>query len=332
MQYTKKTKKTTAVLYPNCVAFQVRTGTSSNALWHAEERLGARLAGNINDFVGVGEAVEAGSGALRVGAHVLEVQPVADIQCMVEADALGDVVDAVASGPEDGVLDAVCCLVRRDAAVDGTVASAEDLRDWVLVVEHDAREVAVDTVVEVDHVAVVVRLWVVDGAASNDVAGQGEGRRDVVAPWLSHHVDMARDVLVKSLSENSRHAFEVLAGESTSDVNGLHVKAELCCLIHDGASITDSLEEGQWIAGSGSNMKTDANNIQAQLLGEGEKLNGRIQRSSKLHAEAAQARGIVGDDTDKEFGIWEESLDLVKLISIIESHLLDSVICGIADV
>lgn len=307
-------------------------GLPAATLSHAEERLGARLAGNINDFVGVGEAVEAGSGALCVGAHVLEVQPVADIQCVVEADALGDVVDAVAGGPEDGVLDAVCCLIRCDAAVDRTIASAEDLRDWVLVVEHDAGEVTVDAVVEIDHVAVVGGLWVVNGAASNDVAGQGEGRRDVVASWLSNHVDMGWDVLVESLAEHSRHAFEVLAGESTSDVNGLHVEAELCCLIHDGASITNSLEEGQWIAGSGSNMETDANNVQAQLLGEGEKLNGRIQRSSKLHAEPAQARGIVGDDTDKEFSVWEESLNLVKLISIIESHLFDSVICSIADV
>ncbi|KFY33055.1 hypothetical protein V495_08480 [Pseudogymnoascus sp. VKM F-4514 (FW-929)] len=180
-------------------------------LSHPEKRSSSGLAGNINDLVGVREAVEAGSRALCVRAHVLKVQPIPHIQRLVEADALGDVIDAIACGSKDGVLGARWRRRRSDSAVHAAVACAEDLRDGVLVVEHDAGEVAVDPVVEVDHVAVIGPAWVGDCASRDDVACEREGGGDVVASWLGDDGDVRRDVLVEGFAQDGGHGFEVLA-------------------------------------------------------------------------------------------------------------------------
>lgn len=282
--------------------------------------------------MGVSEAVEASGGALGVSTHVLEVEPVADIQGVVKADRLGDVVNAVASWAEDGVLDSVVGLGGGGLVVDGTSTGAENLCDRVLVVEHNAGEVAVDTVVEVDHVGLLTRGWAWHRAASNDVAGQGESRGDVVAPWLSDNVDVGWDILLESVAENNGHGLKVLARKSASNINGVHLVSEGLSLVHDSARIADSLEESQWVASSRSHVKGDTNDVQAKLLGDCEELLGGVQRSTKLHAEAAQTGGVIGDNADEEIGIWEELLNLVELVGVVESHLLNSVGCGVADV
>ena len=67
--------------------------------------LSARLAAHIHNIVAVSEAVEASGRALGVSAHVLEVQPVTDIEKLGEGAGRGDDVDAVAGRAPDGVLD-----------------------------------------------------------------------------------------------------------------------------------------------------------------------------------------------------------------------------------
>lgn len=282
--------------------------------------------------MGVGEAVEASGGALGVSAHVLEVEPVSNIQGVVEADRLGDVVNAVAGWAEDGVLNSVIGLRGGGLIVDGTSTGAKNLCDWVLVVEHDAREVAIDTIVEVDHVGLLARGWARHRAASNDVAGQCECGGDVVPPWLSDHVDVGWNVLLESIAENNGHGLKVLARESASDIDGVHLVSKRLSLVHYSARIADSLEESQWVASSRSDVEGDTNDVQAKLLGDCEELLGGVQRSTELHAEATQAGGVIGDNADEKLSIREEFLDLVKLVGVVESHLLDSVGRCVADV
>ena len=69
-----------------------------------QQGLSARFAAHIHDVVAISEAVEAGSRALGVRAHVLKVQPVANIEELREGAGRGDDVDAVAGGAPDGVL------------------------------------------------------------------------------------------------------------------------------------------------------------------------------------------------------------------------------------
>ena len=102
----------------------------------------------------VGETVEPGRRALAVGAHVLEEQPVADVEDAVEAAALDDAVDAVAGRAPDGVIGefVLVLIIVVVVVVVGLRLTAQDAWGGVLMVEDDVGEVAVDAVVDVDHV------------------------------------------------------------------------------------------------------------------------------------------------------------------------------------
>ena len=140
----------------------------------------------------ISETIEPRSRALSISAHILEVQPIAHINSIASQPLLRNAVDAIASRAPDRVLDRLRAASgsidffggsvarvgeRVGALVEtiGTAARAEDLWDGVLVVEHDAAEVAVDTVVEVEHVALHAQSRVFDCAAGDDVAGDCEG-------------------------------------------------------------------------------------------------------------------------------------------------------------
>lgn len=122
----------------------------------------------------VTEAIESSCRALGVGAHLLEVKPVTDIERVVEADTLGDAIDAVTSRAPDRVFRTIDGLLSSDVVEVGALTGTEDLCDGVLVVEHDAGEVAIEAVIEVNHVALLAADGVLDGTAGNDVAGQCE--------------------------------------------------------------------------------------------------------------------------------------------------------------
>ena len=86
----------------------------------------------------VGEAVEAGGRAARVGAHVLEVEPVAHVERGAEAGALRDAVDAVARRAPERVGDGGAVMVARGLAAGRValvlvvVAAVVSTDQWVL--------------------------------------------------------------------------------------------------------------------------------------------------------------------------------------------------------
>lgn len=280
-----------------------------------EEGSGTGLAAHVNDIVSVGEAVELSGRALGVSAHLVKVEPVADVENGVEAGALGDLVDAVAGGPPDGVLDAFAGRggVGSRSLVEGLTASAEDLGDGGLVVEHDVGEVAVDTVVDVDHVPLAVEGGVLDGAASDDVAGNGEGGGDVVAAGFGNDFEVAADgeELVQSDAERCGHCFKSIAGEASSDIEGTHGVAKFVALLKDVTSIADSLPVGIGISCSRADVEAHAHDVEAKLLGKGQESLGGVHGGTKLHAEAAHALGVVGHDAEEELGAGVELGDLV---------------------
>jgi hypothetical protein len=122
---------------------------------HSQERLCSWLAGNVDDIVSIGKAIESGSRALGVCTHVFEVEPIADIEGMAEADALSDAVNAIACRTPDGVLNAISRILSSAGVEVSSFTAAKDLCDGVLVVEHDAGKVAVETIIQVDHVALL---------------------------------------------------------------------------------------------------------------------------------------------------------------------------------
>lgn len=116
-------------------------------------------------------------------------------------------------------------------------------------VKHDAGEVAVNTIIDVDHVALAIKSRVLNCTAGNDVAGNGEGGGDVVAAWLSNDVDTvaSREELIQGISENASHLLKGLATETATHVEGTHGEAKFGSLLENGMGISDSLVESQGV-------------------------------------------------------------------------------------
>jgi len=68
---------------------------------YTQECLCSILTRNVYDLMGVAEAIEPGGRALGVSTHVLEIKPVANVEDVVEADALGNTVDSITGGTPD---------------------------------------------------------------------------------------------------------------------------------------------------------------------------------------------------------------------------------------
>jgi hypothetical protein len=79
-------------------------------------------------------------------------------------------------------------------------------------------------------------------------------------------------------------------------------------------------------------MEAHADHVESKLLGQGEEALSGVHGSTKLHAKAAQARRIVRHDTEEELGAREQLGDLVELIGIVKSHLLDTNRLDVADI
>ena len=117
-------------------------------------------------------------------------------------------------------------------------------------VEDYAGEVAVDAVVEVQHVGRQSGRWILDVAAGNDIAGQCEGGGDVIAAWFADNADAGGEILVEGFAEHRCHFFESVAGEATAYVEGFEVVADFGGLIKDEAGVLDSFGEALWVGSS----------------------------------------------------------------------------------
>lgn len=300
----------------------------------------------------VGETVEARSRALGVGAHVLEVKPVAYVNSVAGQPLLGDAVDAVAGRTPDGVLDrlangvsigAVVALFSRSVAGVGkrvgavveavrATAGREDLRDRVLVIEHDAAEVAIDAVVEVKHVVLHIQAGVFHCTAGNDVAGNRESRGSVVAARLCDDADRGREVSVNGCRKHAGHVVEGLGNKSATNVESVRVEAEGNGLIEDATRVGDSLEEGTRVRCTRTDVEGNASNVEVELFGQSEELRGGVHVSTKLLAQTAETLGVVRKDAEVELSVRENSLDLVQLVAVVKGHLLDILLGGVAQV
>lgn len=211
----------------------------------AHESLSSRLAAHIHHIVAVGETVKASGRALGVCTHVLEVQPVADVKELGKGAGRGDDVDAVTGRAPDRVLDLRRCIVARAAdVVQDVVARLQNLCDRVLVVEDDAGEVAVDSVIEVQHVISHTQGSIGDSATSNDVTRDGERGRDVVTSRLANDTNVWREVFVQGSRQDRSHGLKCsVAGEAAANIQGVHVEAKCSRLVEDKAGVLDSLDE-----------------------------------------------------------------------------------------
>ena len=312
-----------------------------------EDRRSPRLARHVHHVVVIREAVEARGRAARVGAHVLEVEPVADVErAAAETGALGDAVDAVArwapervrrgaagpfvAGSVALVLLVVAAVVAADAT--GGLVEGQDLRHGVLVVEDDAGEVAVHAVVEIEHVVCLARVRVAHVTAGDHVAGERVRRRDEVATRFAEDTHGRRKVGVNSLAERGSHGLEQVARKATANIKVAKLVTDGGRLVENAARILHGFDEGRRIGGARANVEADAHHVEAKLAGEREQVRSAIERGAKFEAEAAERRGVIGEDAEVQLGVGEQGLDLVQLVGIVKGHLLDTLFGGVANV
>ncbi len=276
----------------------------------------------------VGEAIELRGRALGVGAHLLKVEPVTDIKGLGELGAFSDAVDAVAGRAPDRVLNALRGNARlRGFGVEESLSiAAQHLGNGVLVVKHDVGKVSIDTVVDVEHVPLAAERLVLNIAAGNHVASNGEGGSDIVSARLSNdfHASGGREVLVESTSQHTSHDLKGGAGKAATDIESAHVEAVELGLLEDNVGVTNCLVESHRVGGTGSHVKADTDNIEAEFLCEGKEILGGVHGSTKLHAETAGARRVVGNDPQEELSLGKVLGNLVKLVGIVKGHLSDA--------
>ena len=292
-----------------------------------QDGLGTGLTAHVDNVVLVGKAVERGGRALGVGTHVLEVEPIANVELHLETDALRNAVNAVTSWAPDTVLNGSSLLVlaRSRRVVHGLTTRPENLGNRVLVIEHDRAEVSIETVVDVNHVAglliagghaaifaaiagdghgqIVGRRR--DSTARDDVASQSKGSRSVISAWLRNDVDarVRREIVVKRGPQNAGHLLKGVVGtEAATDIKCLQVEAVSGRLLKHSVGILDSLEEGSRVRGTRADVEADADHIEAKLARQGEETLSRVKRSTELEAQAAQRRRVIREDTEIQLG------------------------------
>ena len=202
----------------------------------------------------------------------------------------------------------------------------------MLVIEHDAAEVAVEAIVDISHVGSFTRCRIINSTAGNDVAGNGKSRRHIVSTRLSDDVNVWWKILIERLTENTCHVLESVTTKTTTDIQGVQVKAVGVGLLEDHICILNCFQEGKRVRSARAYVEANTNDIKSKLLSEGQEAISIIQRCSKLQAQAAQARGVISQDTQEQLCVGEQLRNLAELIGIVKCHLLDSLAGDIAHV
>ncbi len=131
-------------------------------------------------------------------------------------------------------------------------------------------------------------------------------------------------MFVQRIAQNMGHALESIARESAADIQRFEVEADSSGLVEDVAGILHGLGERLRIGSSRPDVKAHAYHIQIEVFGELQKVVRAVQGCTEFQTEPAEAGGIVCQNAQEELGIGEMGFGFVKLICVIECHLLDA--------
>jgi len=88
----------------------------------------------------------------------------------------------------------------------------------------------------------------------------------------------------------------------------------------------ERLGEGRDVALTRANVEGDADNVETEVLCDGEETTNVVEGSAELGREAADGVGVVGDDAEHQLGVGVNLLDLVELKLIVEGHKINIVL------
>jgi len=205
------------------------------------------------------------------------------------------------------------------------------------VIEEDAVERPVDPIINVVEHLLLFALggWV--RPTRMDGAGEGHGGGGKVTSGLADNTDVGREELVKQGSHDLgdlREGRRVMIGpwESTSNIEEGEVET-----VGSGEVKSRPGEQQGIVVGVGgetaaTNMETDTNEINVEVGSSLEENGPNLSRCSEFGSKLAERVRIVREDSHDELGFREESLDLLQLVDIVESHHLHALLLSMSDV
>jgi len=204
-------------------------------------------------------------------------------------------------------------------------------------IEEDAVEGTIDTIVDVVEHLLLFALCCGVSATRMNGCGESHGGSCKVAAGFTNDANVGREELVQQGSHDLgdfREGRRVVVGsrESTSNVEEGEVETV------GGSEVESSLGEQQRVVvGSGrettaANVEANANKINVEVDSSLEENGPNLSRSSEFGSKLAERVRIVREDSHDELGFRKESLDLLQLVDVVESHHLHAFLLSVGDV
>lgn len=140
--------------------------------------------------------------------------------------------------------------------------------------------------------------------AGDDVGRERKRRADEEASRLADDADPVGrgEVALERDIEDTSHLDKVLLLKAASDIEEREAVADLTTHVKDGASARNSVVKHLGVLATRADVERDADDVEAERPGERQQRPARVERSSKLQAEATERLGIVGQNAENELG------------------------------
>lgn len=263
------------------------------------------------------ESIEGRSSGNTVSSHILEVKPVSNMQFR-KSEILSNAIHRVASRSENGALVLGSLIFGR----------RKNERSRIVVIEEDAVEALVDSIVDVVEELVISGDGIDDRSLSVNVDGQSVRFVNEESSGFSDDFDFLGEELIddgsNGVGDNSEvDSLGVRSGPSPSKIEQGEVVSDFFGFFEDSVSASNGGDERVSRHASRTNVEGNSNDVEVEFLSEDKELSGLVKRSSKLGAESADRLGVVSDDSKNKSGVSVGLRDLDEFVRVIEGHHVD---------
>jgi len=264
------------------------------------------------------ESVEGTGGGYSVGTHVLEIEPISNLEFW-EIDIFSDAVHRVACWSKNGAL-VLCGLVLGSRGKHQSFG--------VVVVEHHTVEGLVDSIITVVQKVLLTSRIVVHCSLSEDIDGQSVRGGDEISSRFGNDFYFLREEVVQNWSnsvgnDSKVNLLGVVSWPSSTKIQDRKIESNFFSLLENSVSASDGRDKRIRAHASTSDVERNSYNVEVEFLGEDQEVSGNVQWGSEFGAESADGFGVIGDNSEEQAGSREDFGDLREFVSVIESHHLD---------
>jgi len=275
------------------------------------------------------ESIEVGHCSNSVRTHVGKEEVFADFQER-HVVVLEDDIDRVASRTEDGSFDdlAFLSLLR--------VRSKESERARMVVVEEDAVEGVVDTLVDVEqHVVDLASSLVLDYATAVDLRHKSVAVAREIASRLCNNQSSSRELCqdrIKVLANVLDSGLRVLlAKETTTNIKEVHLVSVLATHLKHMEGVCSSGSVGCRVGTAAADVVGHTDDLNTKTLACSKDGLHCIGTGSKLDRELTGRGCVVGGNAENHLSSRIVLGDLFEFFYVIEGHASDSKLAGMLD-